>query len=156
NQRLQASADRIPPGASAPLIKQRLIYDVPIAALTLHSRSHDHLALRRMAAQLDDSLKALPDVAETTLIGGVRRQLRVQVNPAQLASHRLTLDDLGVALRAANARSQDGHLASGNRDLLVETGAYLRDAADAASLMIGTYDGRPVFLRDVASVIDGP
>jgi multidrug efflux pump subunit AcrB len=156
NQKLQANYDRIPPGVSAPLIKPRTIDDVPVAALTLHSATHDHLTLRRLAAQLDDALKALPDLAETTLIGGVRRQLRVQVDPVKLASRQLTLDDLAAALRAANARSQDGSLATANRDLLIETGAYFRDAADVASLVLGTWQDRPIYLRDVATVIDGP
>jgi len=156
NQKLQANADRIPPGVAAPLVKPRTIDDVPVAAITLHSAAHDHLALRRLAAQLDDAVKALPDVAETTLIGGVRRQLRVQVDPAKLASRQLTLDDLAAALRAANARSQDGALDSANRNLLVETGGYFRDAADVAGLVLGTWQDRPIFLRDVAAVSDGP
>ncbi|MBA3848475.1 MAG: multidrug transporter AcrB [Opitutus sp.] len=156
NQKLQANYDRIPPGVGAPLVKPRTIDDVPIAALTLHSRAHDHLTLRRLAAQLDDAVKALPDVSETTLIGGVRRQLRIQVDPAKLASRQLTLDDLARALRAANARSQDGALPSGNRSLLIETGSFLRDAADAAGLVLGDAAGRPIYLRDVATVADGP
>jgi multidrug efflux pump subunit AcrB len=156
NQKLQANYDRIPPGVSAPLIKPRTIDDVPVAAVTLHSTTHDHLTLRRLAAQLDDAVKALPDVAETTLIGGVRRQLRVQVDPVKLASRQLTLDDLAAALRAANARSQDGALATANRDLLIETGAYFRDTADVANLVLGTWQSRPIFLRDVATITDGP
>jgi multidrug efflux pump subunit AcrB len=156
NQKLQANYDRIPPGVGAPLVKPRTIDDVPIAALTLHSRTHDHLTLRRLAAQLDDAIKALPDVSETTLIGGVRRQLRIQVDPAKLASRQLTLDDLSRTLRAANARSQDGALTAGNRSLLIETGNYFRDAADAASLVLGAAEGRPIYLRDVATVVDGP
>jgi multidrug efflux pump subunit AcrB len=156
NQKLQANSDRIPPGVSPPLIKPRTIDDVPVAALTLHSRTHDHLTLRRLAAQLDDAVKALPEVAETTLIGGVRRQLRVQVDPVKLASRGLTLDDLGAALRAANARSQDGALATANRDILIETGAYFRDAQDAAALVLGTWQSRPIYLRDVATLVDGP
>jgi multidrug efflux pump subunit AcrB len=155
NQRLQANYDRIPPGVSAPLIKPRTIDDVPVAAITLHSATLDHLTLRRLAAQLDDAVKALPEVAETTLIGGVRRQLRVQVDPAKLASRGLTLDDLAAALRAANARSQDGTLATANRELRVETGGYIRDAADAAALVLGTWQDRPIFLRDVATLVDG-
>jgi multidrug efflux pump subunit AcrB len=156
NQKLQANYDRIPPGVSAPLIKPRTIDDVPVAALTLHSATHDHLTLRRLAAQLDDAIKALPDVAETTLIGGVRRQLRVQVDPVKLASRQLTLDYLATALRAANARSQDGTLATANRALLVETGGYFRDADDVAGLVLGAWQGRPIYLRDVAAVTDGP
>ncbi len=156
NQKLQANFDRIPPGVSAPLIKPRTIDDVPVAAVTLHSATLDHLTLRRLAAQLDDAVKALPDVAETTLIGGVRRQLRVQVDPVKLASRQLTLDDLAAALRAANARSQDGALATANRDVLIETGGYFRDAGDVANLVLGAWQGRPIFLRDVAAVLDGP
>jgi multidrug efflux pump subunit AcrB len=156
NQKLQANYDRIPPGVSAPLIKPRTIDDVPILALTLHSATQDHLTLRRLAAQLDDAVKALPDVAETTLIGGVRRQLCVVVDPLRLASRQLTLDDIAAALRAANARSQDGTLTSANQELLIETGDYLRDAPDVASLVLGTWQSRPIHLRDVATVTDAP
>ncbi len=156
NQKLQANYDRIPPGVSAPLIKPRTIDDVPVLALTLHSRTHDHLELRRLAAQLDDAVKALPDVAETTLIGGVRRQLRVSVDPVRLASHQLTLDDLANGIRAANQRTQSGAQPSGNREILIETGTYIRDAADAGALVLGTSQGRPIYLRDVAAITDGP
>jgi multidrug efflux pump subunit AcrB len=156
NQKLAANYDRIPPGVSAPLVKPRTIDDVPVLALTLHSRRYDHLTLRRLAAQLDDAVKALPDVAETTLIGGVRRQLEVQIDPVRLASRRLTLDDVANAIRAANQRTQSGALSSANREILIETGAYLRDARDAGSVVLGTYQDRPIYLRDVADIIDGP
>jgi multidrug efflux pump subunit AcrB len=156
NQKLQANYDRIPPGVSAPLIKPRTIDDVPVLALTLHSRTQDHFTLRRLAAQLDDAVKALPDVAETTLIGGVRRQLRVQVDPVKLASRQLTLDDVGNAIRAANQRTQSGALPSDNREFLIETGSFLRDATDAGSVVLGAWQNSPIYLRDVAAIIDGP
>src|SRR5512140_404762 len=81
NQKLQANFDRIPAGVSRPLIKPRSIDDVPILALTFHSASYDHLTLRRLAAQVDDAVKQVPLVAETTLIGGSRRQVRVLLCP---------------------------------------------------------------------------
>jgi multidrug efflux pump subunit AcrB len=66
----------------APLIKPKSIDDVPILALTFHSARYDHLTLRRLAAQVDDAVKQVPLVAETTLIGGARRQVRVLLDPA--------------------------------------------------------------------------
>lgn len=156
NKQLSLHSDRIPLGASPPLVKPHSIDDVPIAAITLHSGSLDHFTLRRLGAQLDDAIKALPNVAETTLIGGLRRQLRVQVDPVALAARHLTFDDLARTLRAANAHHQTGSLTSGNREVLLETGSFLQDAADAAGLVVGNLDGRPVFLRDVAAVVDGP
>src|SRR5206468_2203689 len=84
--KLQAHADGLPAGASAPLIKARSIDDVPILALTFHSQRYDHLALRRLAAQVDAEIKHVPEVSETTLIGGYRRQVRIQLDPPALAS----------------------------------------------------------------------
>ena len=62
--------DLIPPGASQPLIKPRSIDDVPILALTLWSKRYGDYELRRVAAQMHDAIKQMPDVSEVTLIGG--------------------------------------------------------------------------------------
>ncbi len=156
NKQLASHADRIPPGASAPLVKPRTIDDVPVAALTLHSHTHDHFSLRRLAGQLDDEIKSLPEIAETTLIGGLRRQLRVQIDPARLAARHLSLDDVARSLQAANARSQVGSLSTANSEILIEAGDFLRDANDASGVTLGISDGRPIFLRDVAHVVEGP
>src|SRR6516164_1311841 len=102
NQKLQSNFDRIPHGVSNPLIKERSIDDVPILALTFHSARYDHLMLRRLVAQVDDAVKQVPLVAETAVIGGARRELRVLLDPGKLASRNLTLAGLVPMLRQAN------------------------------------------------------
>jgi multidrug efflux pump subunit AcrB len=67
---------------------------VPILALTFHSRHYDHLTLRRLVAQVDDAVKQVPLVAETTIIGGAKRQLRVLLDPSRLASRNLTAAEI--------------------------------------------------------------
>ncbi|MGB5995368.1 MAG: efflux RND transporter permease subunit, partial [Candidatus Deferrimicrobiaceae bacterium] len=86
NQKMFANFDLIPPGASMPLVKPRSIDDVPILALTLSSDRYDHYALRRVAAELHDQIKTIPDVSEVRVIGGRRRQVRVVLDPARLAA----------------------------------------------------------------------
>ena len=76
-EKLRSNFDRIPHGVTWPLIKPRSIDDVPILGLTFHSARYDHMTLRRLAAQVDDSVKQVPLVAETTLIGGAHREVRV-------------------------------------------------------------------------------
>src|SRR5215467_2111693 len=95
NQKLQSNFDRIPPGVSYPLIKARSIDDVPILTLTFHSARYDHLTLRRMVAQVDDAVKQVPLVAETTIIGGAKRQVRVLLDPGRLASRNLSVTEIG-------------------------------------------------------------
>ncbi|MBL9170526.1 MAG: efflux RND transporter permease subunit [Verrucomicrobiales bacterium] len=155
SEKLRSNFDRIPPGVSFPLIKPKSIDDVPILALTFHSSRYDHLTLGRLAAQVDDAVKQVPLVAETMLIGGVRRQLRVILDPLRLAARQLSLTDLAPILRQANRQSRSGELISGDRTILIETGGFLRSAAEVASVVVGVSGGRPVYLRDVASIQDG-
>jgi multidrug efflux pump subunit AcrB len=155
NQKLQSNFDRIPHGVSFPLIKPKSIDDVPILALTFHSPRYDHLTLRRLVAQVDDSVKQVPQVAETLIIGGARRQVRVLLDPAKLASRNLSLAGLVPMLQQANRQSAAGGLTSNNREVAVETGGFLTTVHEVANVVVGVFGGRPVYLREVAEIVDG-
>jgi multidrug efflux pump subunit AcrB len=156
NQKLQTNFDRIPLGVSFPLIKPRTIDDVPILALTFHSARYDHATLRRIAAQVDDAIKSIPQVAETTLIGGERRQVRVQLDPQRLTSRNLSTASLVPMLQQANAQAHAGAQDYANQETLLQTGTFFRDARDVGNVVVGVFAGRPVYLRDVATITDGP
>ncbi len=156
NQKLQANFDRIPQGVSLPLVKPKSIDDVPILALTFHGADLDHFTLRRIVAEVDDAVKQVPLVSETMMIGGNRRQLRVLFDPVRLAARELSAADVIPALQAANRRLTAGPLANQNREVLVQTGSFLASAEDAGSVVVGVHGGRPVYLRDVAVIEDGP
>ncbi len=154
NQKLQANFDRIPSGVSPPIVKPRTIDDVPILALTLHSPTLDHLTLRRLAAQVDDAIKSIDQVAETTLIGGARRAVRIRLDPAALAARNLDPRRVIAALQQANQQGQAGSRAFANQEVRLETGRFLTDTADVGGVVLGVHSGRPVFLRDVATLTD--
>jgi multidrug efflux pump subunit AcrB len=156
NQKLQANFDRIPQGVSFPLIKPKSIDDVPILALTFHGAGLDHYTLRRIVDEVDDAVKQVPLVAETTLIGGERRQLRVLLDPAKLASRQLSAGDIVPRLQSANRQLIAGPLADHNREVLLQTGAFLTSAKDAGNVVVGVHGEKPVYLRDVATIVDGP
>ncbi len=155
NEKLRANFDRIPPGVGMPLVKARSIDDVPILALTFHSASHDHMTLRRLVAEVNDAVKQVPLVAETRIIGGARRQLRVQLDPARLASRNLSPAGIVPMLRQANRQFASGGLTAGDREVMVETGAFLETAEDVGNIVVGVANGKPVYLREVATITDG-
>ncbi len=155
NQKLQSNFDRIPPGVSHPLIKSHSIDDVPILALTFHSARYDHLTLRRLVAQVEDSVKQVHQVSETKIIGGARRQVRVLLDPARMASRNLSPAGLVPMLEQANRQYLAGTVTSGNHEVVLETGAFLTTAEEVGQVLVGVYGGKPVYLRDVATVIDG-
>jgi len=156
NQKLYANIDLIPPGATPPLVKPRSIDDVPILALTLSSGRHDPFTLRRIASLLQDQIKTVPDVSEVKVIGGQRRQLRVILDPGRMAARGVAPTLLAQLLGQANRQLQAGSFASGNREFLVSTGGFLRNAEDVGGVVAGVSGGRPVYLRDVARIVDGP
>jgi len=156
NQKLATNADRIPHGVSPPLIKPHTIDDVPILALTFHSRKYDHYALRRIAAQVDDEIKNIFEVAETKLIGGTRRQVRVLIDPLKLAARNLSAGNLVHALQQANQQRIAGHLLNNNKEIIVQTGTFLSSAREIGRVVVGVYGKSPVYLDEVAKIIDGP
>jgi len=155
NQKLQSNFDILPHGVLQPLIKVRSIDDVPILALTLHSAQYDHLTLRRLAAQVDDAIKQVPMVAETKILGGARREMRILLDPTRLASRGLTPAGLIPILRQANRQFTSGGLTSENREIVIETGAFLQNAEDVGHVVVGVSGGKPIYLRDVADIVDG-
>ena len=155
NQKLYANFDLIPPGASQPLVKPRSIDDVPILALTLSSKRYGDFELRRIAAQADDAVKQVRDVSAVALIGGQRRQVRVTLDAARLAAYSLSPLQVAGALGLENRRLDSGQFAQNNREYLLETGEFLRSAEDVCNVVVGVANGKPVFVRNVATVSDG-
>lgn len=156
NQKLQSNFDKIPPGVTPPIVKPRSIDDVPILALTFHSTDYDHFMLRRLVAQVDDAVKQVALVAETAVIGGARRQIKIEIDPAKLAARNLTPLSILPPLQLANKEFTVGSLTANNSEALVETGAFFRSKQDVENVLAGVYGGKPVYLRDVAAIIDGP
>ncbi|HWA82821.1 MAG TPA: efflux RND transporter permease subunit, partial [Fimbriimonadaceae bacterium] len=155
-EKLQSHFDIIPPGASQPIIKPRSIDDVPILALTLHSRDVDGYTLRQVATRVEEAIKSVPDVSETAVIGGPHRELRITLDKAKLASRGLSTDAVTQALAGANERSQAGAFASKNEEIVVKTGEFFRSAKDVAGVLVGSKDGKPIYVGDVATIADGP
>ena len=154
-EKLQSHYDIIPPGASLPIIKPRSIDDVPILALTLHSSRYDDGALRQFASRMETAIKQVENVSETVLIGGRRREVRVTLDRARLAGFGLTPDGVAQALQGVNQRAQAGGFSQNNADVSVKTGEFLRTAREVGSVVVGAANGRPIRLRDVASVQEG-
>ncbi|HVU03479.1 MAG TPA: efflux RND transporter permease subunit [Polyangiaceae bacterium] len=155
-EKLSAHADVIPPGASPPLVKPRSIDDVPVLSMTLWSQRYSGFALRRLAGELREQLKQVDGVSEVTLTGGERREVRVELDPERLAARHLSPLTVAGAVEAANARLPAGAVASDNREILLETGTWLASSRDVGDVLVGASNGRPVFLRDVAKILDGP
>jgi multidrug efflux pump subunit AcrB len=154
--KLYSHFDLIPPGASKPLIKPRSIDDVPILALTFSSGRYDSYTLRRIAAQVESDVKSIDDVSLTRITGGEQREIRVLLDPSRMAAYGVAPASMVPAFERSNQLVQAGQFAAANEEYAVQTGDLLRSADDVEQVVVGVSSGRPVYLRDVAEVRDGP
>ena len=131
---------------------------MPILTLTLWSDSdrYSGYELRRIGAELCDEIKKDQDVSEFSLIGGQKRQVRITLDPARLKAYHLSAFQITGALQKANFLLPSGSFPTGNREYLVETGAFLKNSEEVGNVVTGLFNGRPVYLRDVAAIADGP
>ncbi|HEV2349075.1 MAG TPA: efflux RND transporter permease subunit [Terriglobia bacterium] len=154
--KLYSHFDVIPPGASKPIIKPRSIDDVPVLALTLWSSRYDSYELRRVAAQIEGEIKSIDDVSQTQIIGGERRQIRILLDPAKMAAFGVAAASVAPAVEHANQWLKAGEFAAANQEFAVDAGDFLRTREDVGAVVIGVSDGHPVYLRDIATISDGP
>ncbi|MCG6536415.1 MAG: efflux RND transporter permease subunit, partial [Syntrophales bacterium LBB04] len=112
--------------------------------------------LRRIGAELCDEIKKDQDVSEFSLIGGQKRQLLITLDPARLKAYHTSAFQITGALQKANFLLPSGSFTAGNREYLVETGAFLKSGEEVGNVVVGLFADRPVHLRDVAAISDGP
>ena len=183
---VNSNADGLPKGLGvlAPIIKPKGIDDVPIVTLTLFNPNPAPSAeppqagasppggpepkatggprftgpydLERVAHSIEADLKRVPGTREVNTIGGPGRAVMVEIDPALMSSVGVTVPDLRQALLSANLGLPVGELIAGNRAVAIESGPFLRQASEVADLVVGVRAGKPIFLRDVATLRDGP
>jgi multidrug efflux pump subunit AcrB len=151
-----SNIDQVPSGLAGWVVKPMGIDDVPIVTLTLWSERAGDYELRRVADELLHRLQRIPDTARSFVVAGRKRQVRVVADPARLAAHGLDVLSMAKAVEVSNVNLPAGHFSRQDREYLVEAGPFLKSARDVASLMVGLNQGKPVYLRDVAHIIDGP
>jgi multidrug efflux pump subunit AcrB len=156
--KLMSNYDMIPPGVSLPMVKPKSIDNVPVLTLTLWSNQsrYSGYELRRIAMELCGELKKDANVSEFSVIGGQKRQVSLTLDPQRLRAYNLSATQIMNSLSEANVIIPSGSFPAGNRDTVVETGSFLKNVREVGQLVVHVFNGRPVYLRDVAQITDGP
>ena len=156
---IYSNQDWQPPGVGImpPLVSPKGIDDVPIMTATLWTDdpdrgSHD---LLKVAHALEAEIKRVQGTRDVYTIGGAQNMVHVELDPQRVAGFGLTVEDLHYALASSNVVSQAGVLQSDNVEVPVQAGTFLTSKEDVESMVVGLFDGRPVFLSDVADITLG-
>lgn len=127
----------------------------PVLTLALRGEGWDQLQLREFADNtLVDRLTQVEDVQAVSIFGGYRRQLQIIVNRQQLAAYGLSILQVRDAIDANNISQGAGVLTQGDTEILVRTDERTLNASTVLDYPILEFDGRVVYVRDVATVKD--
>ncbi|NVK53372.1 MAG: efflux RND transporter permease subunit [Flavobacteriaceae bacterium] len=148
--------DQMPKGVTFPLVKTRAIDDVPMLGLTLWSENYNDFQLGQIAQELETEIKKVNDVAITRKIGGRKRQLRVVLDKDKLAESGLDFLSVSKMIKANNTQLNAGTFDKNDTEFIVSTGTFLKSVLDVENLVVGTQNNNPIYLKQIAKIIDGP
>lgn len=153
---MMKNMDRMPQGATMPLVKSRAIDDVPALAFTFWSDKMGDYQIRQVAEVVGNEIKKIPDVAQVNIVGGQSRQVKVMLDKDKMAQSKLDFGAIAQSLQANNAQMQSGNIVTGDMVYSVQTGNFFANVDEVKNLIVGTNDNQPVYLYQIAEVEDGP
>ena len=157
--KLYSNQDWLPEnlGVGQPIIKPKGIDDVPIVAVTLWSEDPAVGAyeLSLVSHGLETELKRIDGTRDIYTIGSPARVMHVVLDPQALSGYNIDIRDLGNALQSANSARTGLTVTAENREILVQAGTFLTSPEEIAELVVGVFDGKAVYLQDVATISEG-
>ncbi|WP_291107060.1 efflux RND transporter permease subunit [Flavobacterium sp. UBA6195] len=153
---LMKNRTMFPEGVMQPIVKTRSIDDVPMLGLTLWSEKYDDFQLRQIAEEVTSEVEKVKDVAITKEIGGRTRELKVVLDKDKMAENGVDALSIMQMIQANNGSSQSGSFVQNDTEYLVTTGKFLATSEDVENLVVGVNNNMPVYLKQVATIQDGP
>lgn len=155
-KKIGENLDMVPDGVTSWVVKPVEIDDVPVVTLTLASQTADDMSLRRVSEELAQRLAGIHEVSRAYVVGGRPRVVQVLMDPDRMAGYHVSPLELQRSVQVTNVRQTAGDFRTGDRLIRVDAGEPFEDARQLRNLVVGVFNGRPVFLKDVAQVEDGP
>jgi multidrug efflux pump subunit AcrB len=155
-KKINENQDVIPPGVTGWVVKPVEIDDVPVVTMALTGADGQGHALRRVGEEVVQRLSALPGVSRAYVVGGEPRTVRVDLDPERLQAYALSPLEVQKSIQGANVTHPAGSFTRNDAVVAVEGGVAADRPERLAELVVGVFQDRPVFLKDVATVKDSP
>jgi multidrug efflux pump subunit AcrB len=153
---LMKNMDRMPQGVTMPMVKTRSIDDVPVMSFTMWSDQMSSYQIRQVAEVMANEIKKVPDVSQTIISGGQSRDVKVELDRDKMAASNVDITRVAQSLMVNNAQMQSGNMIAGDEVMSVKTGNFFSTVDDVKNTIVGTNNGKPVYLYQIARVEDGP
>lgn len=137
-----------------PSVFEMNISEMPIVIYSLAGPCGPRM-LKEIADDLKDEIEAVPGVLEVEVTGGLDREIRIEVDPDKLAYYRIPITSLQQAVSSENQNTSGGAITLGQGRYQLKVPGEFETPEEILSLVVSTHNGSPIYLKDVAHVLDG-
>ncbi len=153
---LLKNMDKMPQGTTMPLIKTRAIDDVPVLSFTIWGANYDDHRLKLLGQELANEVKKIPNVSDINILGGRGKEVKVVLDKSKMTANHVDFLSITKAIQASNAEMASGSILHNDTSFSVQTGNFLTSSDDVAALVVGMNAGMPVYLKQIATIEEGP
>jgi multidrug efflux pump len=150
-EKVDIAKPKLPSDAEDPVLSEFNFADWPIMQVNI-SGQYDLVRLKEVAERLQDRLEQIPSLLEVRLSGGLEREVRVDVDLAQLQYYDVAFTDVIDAIRGENVTIPGGAIDVGTQSFMVRVAGEFQDTDVIRDIVVALKDARPVYVRDVATV----
>jgi multidrug efflux pump len=137
-----------------PMVFEVNFSELPIVTFSL-SGTCGPRRLKKIADDLKDAIEAIPGVLEAVVSGGRDREIRIEVNPDKLAYYQIPITALQQVVASENQNTSGGAITLGDGRYQLRVPGEFKNPDEILGLVVATHEGRPIYLKDVANVLDG-
>jgi multidrug efflux pump subunit AcrB len=149
---INSNINLMPSGTLMPLIQSVSLYDVPLLTLTLSTKEYSSLELRAQAIKLLEQLRSVPFVGKNWVMGASPTAARVWLDPVKMAAYFIPLENIQQALVKNNVTLNAGNIESTILQTPIRIRAELINPEAIGKIIVGVFNGKPVFLSDIARI----
>ncbi len=154
-EKIAAIRAQLPTEIEDPVIQRYDPASFPIMNLTVSGNMSDKEITTFTKDVVKKRLENIPGVGAVQLVGGAEREIQIEVDAAKLRAYNISIQDVIMNVGMQNVEIPGGNLTEGSRQILVRTMGKYRTVKDFEKIIVATPMGRPVYLSDVAEVVDG-
>ncbi|MEW6196346.1 MAG: efflux RND transporter permease subunit [Bacteroidota bacterium] len=154
-EKVAAIRSELPDDIEDPVIQRFDFASLPIMSFTVSGTRSEKEITTYTKNVIKKRIESIPGVGSINLVGGSEREILIEIDAARLKAYNLSIQDVIQNVSASNVEIPGGNLYQGPRQLLVRTMGKYKNVDDFNKVVVANPKGNPVYLSDVAKVVDG-
>jgi len=153
-QRLDMAIMNLPDDADRPMLFKMDVSMMPMLFFGVTAQQSYPRLRDIIDNKFCDPLKRIPGVAMATIMGGLEREIQVNIDRQRLEAYHLSISQVTAMLAAENLSLPAGDLKIGRTDYIIRVPGEFRNVEEIGDVVVGNFNGTPIYLRDIAQVKD--